>query len=83
MLIAAGKNGDERFSLEAVAEFVGVRVPMRFAEASGIQRETVDGEPVEDRKVGFVDGGFSAAVVRNLGRDGAEGGFVGHTGNTF
>ena len=51
---------------------------MRLAEASGIQRETVDSEPIEDRKVGFVDGSFNATVVRNLGRGGAKRGFMRH-----
>ena len=79
MLVATGENGDERFPFQAVAEFVGVRVPMRLAEASGIQREPVDGKPFEDGEVGFIDGGFDTAVVGNLGLRGAERGFVGHT----
>lgn len=43
MLVATGENSDKRFPSQAVAEFVGVRVPMRLAEAFRIQREPVDG----------------------------------------
>lgn len=43
MLVAAGEKGDKHFPFQAVAEFVGVRVPMRLAEAFRIQREPVDG----------------------------------------
>ena len=78
-LVATGENSDKRFPFQAVAEFVGVRVPMRLTEASGIQREPVDGKPFEDGEVGFIDGGFDTAVVGNLGLRGAERGFVGHT----
>ncbi len=73
MLVAAGEKGDKHFPFQAVAEFVGVRVPMRLAEAFRIQRE-----PFEDGEVGFIDGGFDTAVVGNLELRGAERGFVGH-----
>lgn len=43
MLVATGENSDKRFPFQAVAEFEGVRVPMRLAEAFRIQREPVDG----------------------------------------
>ena len=80
MLVAAGENGDKCFPFQAVAEFVGVCVPMGLAEASGIQGQAVDREPFEDGEVRFIDGGFDATFVRNLGPGVAERGFVRHIG---
>ena len=48
--ITAGENRHQHLTPQAIPDLVGVRVPMRFAEATLVDNQTIQGEASEDRE---------------------------------
>ena len=46
-----GGDGDEHFTAEAVAQFVGIGVPVRLAHPQRFKHQTPDRQPLQDRQI--------------------------------